>query len=147
MRHDHDSDHAGRPLRRAIATPIMSLLPMRRTRDLGPPFQFTVPFRHVPSILRKGLRQAFDHGDGTVLPARAPEADREMRLPLLQIGRQQAPDHLHESREERAVARVLLDEARHLRSGDTALGYAPARPAPSYGDWMENPFGAVLNGY
>ncbi len=39
------------------------------------------------------------------------------------------------------------DERRHLRSGDTALGYAPARPAPSYGDWMENPFGAVLGGY
>ena len=39
------------------------------------------------------------------------------------------------------------DYARQTRSGEPALGYAPARRAPSYGDWMENPFGAVLSGY
>ena len=37
--------------------------------------------------------------------------------------------------------------ARQDRRGVPALGYAPARPAPSYGDWTENPFGAILGGY
>lgn len=39
------------------------------------------------------------------------------------------------------------DYARQDRYGAPALGYAPARRAPSYGDWMENPFGAILDGY
>ena len=39
--------------------------------------------------------------------------------------------------------------ARQQGYGDTALGYAPMRQttAPSYSDWMENPFGAVMRGY
>ena len=39
------------------------------------------------------------------------------------------------------------DYARHVRHGEPALGYAPTRHAPNYGDWMENPFGALLGGY
>ncbi|MBH0619160.1 hypothetical protein I3A86_23905 [Salmonella enterica] len=36
--------------------------------------------------------------------------------------------------------------ARQDRFAEPALGYAPVRRAPSYGDWMENPFGALLRG-
>ncbi len=39
------------------------------------------------------------------------------------------------------------DYARQQGYGGPALGYAPVqRAAPSYGDWLENPFAAVLRG-
>lgn len=38
------------------------------------------------------------------------------------------------------------DYARQDRSVQPALAYAPARQAPSYSDWMENPFAAIMRG-
>ena len=38
------------------------------------------------------------------------------------------------------------EDAGRPQFGGTALGYAPVRSAPSYGDWMSNPFGADLDG-
>jgi hypothetical protein len=38
------------------------------------------------------------------------------------------------------------DYALRLHSDVPALGYAPVVQAPSYGNWLENPFGAVLSG-
>ena len=39
------------------------------------------------------------------------------------------------------------DYARQDRYREPALGYAAVRRAPSYGDWLDDPFGAVLSGY
>ncbi len=38
------------------------------------------------------------------------------------------------------------DYARAGRNLEPALGYAPVRQVPTYGDWMENPFAAILRG-
>jgi hypothetical protein len=38
------------------------------------------------------------------------------------------------------------DFARQQGYGGTAMGYAPVQAAPTYGDWLENPFGSVLRG-
>ena len=38
------------------------------------------------------------------------------------------------------------DVARRDRFAEPALGYAPVSRAPTYGDWMENPFAAILRG-
>ena len=40
------------------------------------------------------------------------------------------------------------DVAHRQGYGEAALGYAPVpKAAPSYGNWLENPFGALMQGY
>lgn len=79
-------------------------------------------------------------GRGDVQVARRRAAEPE--LVAYQDDEQPVVSRRH-SRRDRANAYA----ARQAGYGGSALGYAPVRrAAPSYGDWMENPFAALMRG-
>ncbi len=77
-----------------------------RRRSARPAFQFPVPYRHRPACGCKRIAEFFRHCNRPVLPSGAAEADRQVRLSLVQMGRQEKQHKLLQPLEERREARV-----------------------------------------